>query len=143
MHDIRAIRENAAAFQKAWSRRSGGVDMHEGRPVTDVILEFDAEVRKAIQQKEEAEAARNALSKQIGQAKAKGDNVMFESLRGGVDSAKQVIEQAGASAERMTKLRDDLLARLPNLPLEDVPDGKDEHANKVMRTVGTVAGLAS
>ena len=137
MHDIRAIRENAAAFQKAWSRRSGGVDMHEGRPVTDVILEFDAEVRKAIQQKEEAEAARNALSKQIGQAKAKGDNVMFESLRGGVDAAKQVIEQAGASAERLTKLRDDLLARLPNLPLEDVPDGKDEHANKVMRTVGT------
>jgi len=136
MHDIRAIRENPAAFQKAWARRSGGVHLHEGRPVTEVILEFDAEVRKAIQQKEEAEAARNALSKQIGQAKAKGDNVMFESLRGGVDAAKQVIEQAGASAERMTKLRDDLLARLPNLPKDDVPDGADETANKEVRKKG-------
>lgn len=137
MHDIRAIRENPAAFQKAWSRRSGGVDMLDGKPVTDVILALDAEVRKAIQAKEAGEQARNAKSKEIGKAKASKDEALAAKLMAEVAEAKVAIETAGkAEAEAIAK-RDDLLARLPNLPLEDVPDGKDEHANKVMRTVGT------
>jgi seryl-tRNA synthetase len=136
MHDIRAIRENPERFQKAWSRRSGGVDMLDGRPVTEVILAIDADVRAAIQEKEAAEAARNAKSKQIGKAKAAKDEALAASLMADVAKAKETIEEAGKREAEAIGKRDDLLARLPNLPLDDVPDGADEHANKEVRKVG-------
>ncbi len=136
MHDIRAIRENPDAFQKAWARRSGGVHLLDGKEVTKVILDLDAEVRKAIQAKEAGEQARNAKSKEIGKAKAAKDETLAAKLMAEVAEAKTAIETAGkAEADAIAK-RDDLLARLPNLPLDDVPDGKDEHANKEVRRKG-------
>src|SRR6185503_15110716 len=117
MHDIRAIRENPQHFQKAWSRRSGGVHLVEGEPVTDVILALDAEVRKAIQSKEAAEQARNAKSKEIGKAKAAKDETLAAKLMAEVAEAKATIEAAGKSEAEAVAKRDDLLARLPNLPM--------------------------
>ncbi|MDP3736111.1 MAG: serine--tRNA ligase [Hyphomonadaceae bacterium] len=133
MHDIRAIRENPAAYEKAWGRRSG----IDAKSVVAEILSLDTEVRKAIQSKEAGEQARNAKSKEIGKAKASKDETLAAKLMAEVAEAKATIDEAGkAEAEAIAK-RDYLLASLPNLPMDDVPDGKDEHANKVMRTVGT------
>jgi seryl-tRNA synthetase len=137
MHDIRAIRENPDRFQRAWSRRSGDVHVFEGRPVTEVILELDAAVRAAILEKETAEATRNAKSKEIGKAKAAKDEALAASLMADVAAAKQTIEDAGKREAEAISKRDDLLARLPNLPMDDVPDGADEHSNKEVRKHGT------
>ena len=76
MFDIRAIRENPEAFRAAWNRRKPGL----GDAVDD-ILAHDGALRKAVTDKQEAESARNANSKLIGQAKAKGDEAEFERLR--------------------------------------------------------------
>jgi seryl-tRNA synthetase len=136
MHDIRAIRENPQTFQKAWSRRSGGVHLVDGKEVTKVILDLDAEVRKAIQSKETAEQARNAKSKEIGKAKAAKDEALAARLMADVAEAKATIEAAGKTEAEAIAKRDDLLARLPNLPMDDVPDGADETANKEVRRKG-------
>ena len=133
MHDIRAIRENPDAYAAALSRRP----TVDGKSVVAEILSLDAEVRKALLAKEQAEAARNAKSKEIGKAKASKDEALAAKLMEEVAQAKVTIEEAGkAEAEAITK-RDDVLARLPNVPFEDVPEGEDEHGNKVVRAVGT------
>ncbi len=132
MHDIRAIRETPETYAKAWSRRPS-VD---GAATVKEILALDAEVRKQILAKEQAEAARNAKSKEIGKAKASKDEALAAQLMADVAQAKTTIEEAGRLEGEAIARRDDLLARLPNLPLDDVPDGADEHGNKVMRTVG-------
>ena len=136
MHDIRAIRETPQTFQKAWSRRSGGVHLVDGKPVTEVILALDAEVRKAIQSKETAEQARNAKSKEIGKAKAAKDEALAAKLMAEVAEAKATIEAAGKSEAEAIAKRDDLLARLPNLPMNDVPDGADEKSNREIKHWG-------
>jgi seryl-tRNA synthetase len=133
MHDIRAIRDTPDAYATAWSRRPS-VD---GPAVVAEILALDREARKAVTEKEAAEAARNAKSKEIGKAKASKDEALAATLMEEVAQAKAAIEACGLrEAEFITK-RDGLLATLPNLPLADVPEGADEHGNVVVRQVGT------
>ena len=86
---------------------------------------------------EQAEAARNAKSKEIGKAKASKDEALAARLMEEVGQAKVTIEEAGRLEAEAVAKRDDLLARLPNVPFADVPLGEDEHGNKVVRTVGT------
>ena len=129
MHDIRAIRDNPAAYAAKLSRRPA-VD---GEAEIGKILALDAEVRKAITEKEQAEAARNARSKEIGKAKASKDEALAASLMAEVAAAKATIEEAGKREAKAIADRDDLLARLPNLPMDDVPDGADETANKEIK----------
>jgi seryl-tRNA synthetase len=126
MHDIKAIRDNAAAFDAAWGRKGLSAQTPE-------ILRLDASVRAAIAKKQEAETARNAASKQIGQAKAQKDEAKASSLMADVAALKETIEEAGAEEAKVLKERDDLLASLPNLPFPDVPDGEDEHGNVEVR----------
>ncbi len=133
MHDIRAIRETPERFERAWSRRPG----LDGKAIVAEILAVDADVRAAIQKKEAAEQARNAKSKEIGKAKAAKDEALAAKLMAEVAEAKSAIESAGKSESEATAKRDDMLARLPNLPMDDVPDGKDEHDNREVRKWGT------
>ena len=132
MHDIRAIRENPQAYAAALSRRP----TVDGASEIAAIMALDEKVRAAILRKQEAEQARNAKSKEIGKAKASKDEALAQTLMADVAAAKQTIEDAGKQEADATRDRDDLLARLPNVPLEDVPQGADEHANVVQRTVG-------
>lgn len=133
MHDIRAIRENREAYAAALSRRPA-VD---GASEVAKIMALDEKVRAAILRKQEAEQARNAKSKEIGKAKAAKDEALAATLMADVAAAKATIEKAGADEAAATTERDDLLARLPNLPFEDVPQGADEHANVEVRKHGT------
>lgn len=132
MHDIRAIRENPTAYAAALSRRP----TVDGVSEIAAIMALDEKVRAAILRKQEAEQARNAKSKEIGKAKASKDEALAQSLMADVSAAKQTIEDAGKEEADATRERDDLLARLPNVPLEDVPQGADEHGNVEVRRHG-------
>jgi seryl-tRNA synthetase len=124
MFDLRAIRENPEAFRKAWNRRKPGL----GDKVDD-IHRHDAALRTALTDKQEAEKLRNETSKLIGKAKASGDEAEFERLRKVVADAKETIEACAEQEEAARAELNDLLYGLPNLPLDDVPEGQDEEGN--------------
>lgn len=132
MHDIRAIRENPTAYAATLSRRP----TVDGASEVAKVMAADEKVRAAILRKQEAEQARNARSKEIGKAKASKDEALAASLMADVAAAKETIEKAGADEAAATSERDDLLARLPNVPFEDVPQGADEHGNVEVRRHG-------
>lgn len=122
MHDIRAIRENPAAFDAALSRRglSG---------LSSEILALDEARRAKILAAETATAEQNRASKEVGAAKARGDNAEFERLRGLVAEKKAEIQRlTEEAAAEDTRLRD-MLMGIPNLPLDEVPEGRDEADN--------------
>ena len=122
MFDLKAIRENPAAFDAAWARR--GLD-----PQTPTILEKDILIRKVKTMVQEAEAARNKASKQIGAAMGRGDKEEAEKLKAEVAGAKNVIAALGAQLEGEEAELQALLAGLPNTPADEVPDGEDEDDN--------------
>lgn len=129
MHDIRFIRDNPEAFD-------AGLKARFLAPQSADILALDARRREAITRQQEAEQGRNALSKQIGQAKAKGDEAEFERLRAEVDRLKTVLEEAGEEAAKYDEALNQHLAGIPNLPEEGVPVGEDEEANEEVRGWG-------
>lgn len=130
MHDIRTIRENPAAFDAALARRGAA-------PMSAEVLRIDETRRANILAAETAQAAQNAASKEVGAAKARGDDAEFERLRGLVAEKKaEVARLTEAAAAEDARLRD-LLMTLPNTPLDDVPDGPDESANVELRQWGS------
>jgi seryl-tRNA synthetase len=130
MHDIRAIRENPAAFDAALSRR--------GLPgVSSEILALDADRRAKIAAAETAAADQNKASKEVGAAKARGDDAEFERLRALVAEKKAEIANLTTEAEAEDARLRDMLMRIPNLPHADVPTGKDEDENVEIRAWGT------
>ncbi|MCB2121398.1 MAG: serine--tRNA ligase [Rhodobacteraceae bacterium] len=134
MHDIRAIRENPAAFDAALARRglSG---------MSSEILAIDEGRRARILAAETAQAAQNAASKEVGAAKARGDEAEFERLRALVAEKKAEIAKLNAEAgEEDARLRD-ILMGIPNLPHDDVPEGADENDNVEIRRWGSPRGF--
>ncbi len=129
MHDIRAIRKHPQRYDAGWAKR--GLE-----PQTSVILEKDKLVRQAQTVLQEAEAARNRASKQIGAAMAKGDKAEAEHLKTEVAGAKNVITTMQAQIEAERAVLDGLLASLPNLPADDVPEGADEEENVEIKKWG-------
>ncbi|WP_323005646.1 serine--tRNA ligase [Pseudorhodobacter sp.] len=134
MHDIKAIRENPEAFDAALARR--GLP-----PLSPEILDIDAARRSKILAAETATAAQNAASKQVGAAKAAGNEAEFEQLRALVAEKKAEIatlnEEAAAEDARLR----DLLVSIPNLPLAQAPEGRDEADNVEIRRWGTPRAL--
>ena len=122
MFDIKAIRENPEEFDRLWAKR--GLD-----PQSKKILDQDKLIRKAMQVVQEAEAARNKASKQIGAAMGKGDKEEAERLKTEVAGAKNVISAMGAQVDSEKAMLNDLLSSLPNLPFHEVPDGESEDEN--------------
>jgi seryl-tRNA synthetase len=129
MHDIKAIRDDPAAFDAGLAAR--GLP-----PQADALVKLDEELRKAITAKQEAETRRNAASKEIGQAKAKGDNTTFEALRAEVAQLKETMEALGPEEDRLRKALTDALAVVPNLPAADVPKGESADANVETKSWG-------
>jgi seryl-tRNA synthetase len=129
MHDIRAIRENPESFDAAMARR--GLE-----PVSSAILAIDEARRLAIHAAEKMQAEMNAAAKQVGQAKASGNEELFDALRDGLTKKKEEISANEAQAkEEDARLRDILMA-LPNTVYSDVPDGADEKDNKEIHRWG-------
>ena len=128
MFDIRWIRENPEAFDDGLKRR--GIAPRAGE-----LLALDAERRAALTAAQEFQTRRNALSKEIGALKAKGEDAS-EAIAG-VAKDKNAQAEAEAAAERLEAALDEVLAAIPNLPAEDVPEGADESANVEVRKHGT------
>jgi seryl-tRNA synthetase len=122
MHDIRTIRDDPAAFDAALARRGLA-------PMSSDLLALDGERRTRILAAETAQQERNAASKEVGRAKASGDEAEFERLRALVADKKAEIARLEEEArEKDAALRAALL-EIPNLPDADVPDGTDEGDN--------------
>jgi seryl-tRNA synthetase len=130
MHDIRAIRDNPAAFDAALARRRLPAMSAE-------ILAIDEGRRARIQAAEAAQAAQNAASKEAGAAKGRGDDAAFEALRATVGEKKAEIARLTAEAEAEDARLRKLLLTIPNLPLPEVPEGPDETGNVEIRRWGT------
>ena len=129
MHDIRQIRAEPQAFDAALARR--GVE-----PVSSRILEIDERRRALISAAEAALAERNAASKDVGKAKAQGDEAEFERLRALVAEKKDEIARLEAEAKEWDEKLANELMGVPNLPHDDVPDGTDENDNVEIRRWG-------
>jgi len=133
MHDIRAIRDNPAAFVSGWSSR--GVE--NAQALVDEILTLDTALRAAQTAGQTALAKRNESSKLIGAAMGKKDLVEAERLKGEVESLKGEIAAAEAEEARAGNALRDILAAQKNLAADDVPDGDDEHGNVEVSRWGT------
>ncbi len=122
MHDIRAIRDNPEAFDAALARRGLA-------PEAKRLIALDEQRRTKILALETAQARRNAASKDIGEAKKNKDEAKAKSLLDEVAALKDKMPALEAEEKEASAALDKALSEIPNLPLADVPDGKDEKDN--------------
>jgi seryl-tRNA synthetase len=135
MHDIKSIRDNPTAFDAGLKRR--GLD-----PQAGVLTTLDERRRKAIVAIESAQMRRNVASKEIGEAKKANDEERARRLMTEVTDLKThlpKLEQETTAIERELHAR---LSSIPNLPLDEVPDGFDEHSNIARHHFGAVRNFA-
>ncbi|BBD38193.1 seryl-tRNA synthetase [Aminobacter sp. Y103A] len=136
MLDIKWIRENPEALIEALMKRSQSADAAKST-VEDLIAKDEAR-RAHVSKLQEAQERRNAASKEIGNAMRNGDSALAEKLKAEVAEIKGFIQDGEGRERELDKALDAALAVIPNVPLEDVPVGKDETGNVVLRTVGKV-----
>ncbi len=122
MHDIKWIRDNPDAFDTALARRGLA-------PESKRVLARDERRRAIIGKVEQAQARRNAASREIGEAKKKKDEAAAARLMTEVAELKGAIPAMEVDEKDATAELEKALAEIPNLPLAEVPDGKDEHGN--------------
>ena len=130
MHDIKLIRDNPQAFDAALARR--GVE-----PVSAAILALDTARRAVATKMQEAQNRRNEASKAIGAAMGRGDKDEAERLKAEVTELKTALPALEQEERELTAEQADALARYPNLPAADVPDGEDETQNVEVARWGT------
>jgi seryl-tRNA synthetase len=130
MHDIKWIRENPAAFDAGLKRR--GLE-----PQSASLLAIDELRRAAILKSEQAQARRNAASKEIGEAKKVKDDARAAALMGEVAELKTTMPQLELAAKTADDELATALAAIPNSPLDEVPDGLDEHGNVQRHVFGS------
>ncbi|MAZ82272.1 MAG: serine--tRNA ligase [Rhizobiales bacterium] len=133
MLDIKWIRENPEALDKALQSRGAGAQAAE-------LIAADEKRRSLVQSLQDMQSRRNAASKEIGQALGKGDKDRAEALKAEVAELKSKMQEAEEGTRQADAALDDMLMRLPNLPLEGVPVGADENDNREERKVGQKPG---
>ena len=135
MHDIRSIRDDPAAFDAALARR-GVAGVAAG------LLALDEARRATIARSQAAQTERNALSKQVGAAKAARDEGRAAQLMAQVAALKEELPTLEAEEARIDTELTTALSALPNLPASDVPDGADETGNALVHERGERADFA-
>jgi seryl-tRNA synthetase len=130
MHDIRLIRSDPEAFDAALARR--GVE-----PVAAGLVAIDEERRAVATRMQDLQSRRNDASKAIGKAMGQGDSAAAEALKAEVAEIKQSLPALEAQDRELAAQLEDELARLPNLPADDVPEGEDEDGNVEVARWGT------
>jgi seryl-tRNA synthetase len=135
MHDIKWIRENPDAFDAGLKRRGLA-------PMAASLLAIDEKRRAAILKSEQAQARRNAASKEIGEAKKAKDDARAGALMAEVADLKTTMPELEAAAKTADEELARELAAIPNLPLDEVPDGADEHGNVQHHVFGAVRNHA-
>jgi seryl-tRNA synthetase len=122
MHDIRLVRDDPAAFDAALARRGFAASSAE-------VLALDEQRRAAATEAQELLARRNEASKAIGATMGRGDKDAAEALKAEVGEIKTALPAVEKREQQAGAALTDLLARLPNLPADDVPEGEDEAGN--------------
>ncbi|MAU96790.1 MAG: serine--tRNA ligase [Fulvimarina sp.] len=129
MLDIKWIRDNPAKFDEALAKR--------GAPAAAMdIIKLDERRRDHLKILQDLQNRRNEASKEIGKAKGSGDNARAEALIEEVGTLKAEIQEGEETERRIDADLEDVLARIPNVPLDDVPVGEDEAGNVEIRRVG-------
>jgi len=127
MHDIKWIRENPEKFDH-------GLALRHLEPMSASLIELDARRRQAETAAQDIQTTRNSLSKQIGMAKSRGEDA--GQIIAEVSRSKQAQAEAEKSAQALQEELTNILSTIPNLPFDDVPEGKDESDNVEVRTWG-------
>jgi seryl-tRNA synthetase len=122
MHDIRWVREHRDAFDLGLARRGLA-------PLADALIGIDEQRRTAIVKLEEAQARRNAASKEIGEAKRSKNDARAATLMTEVAALKTTIPELEKAVRDAEAELNTALAEIPNLPLDEVPEGRDEFGN--------------
>ena len=120
MHNIKDIRNNLNEFKKLIQTRNTDIDI-------DQIKDLDEKNRKLIQEKENLEKQKKDISK-------KKDESLFKKSKE-ISARIDIINKDQSS---LKKKLEDMLSSLPNLPLKDIPTGKDENSNKEVKKVGNI-----
>jgi seryl-tRNA synthetase len=129
MLDIKWIRDNPEALDAALAKRGA-------EPLSASLIALDQKRRAVAQSMQDMQSRRNSASKEIGAAMASKDMELAEKLKAEVASLKDTLPAAEEEERQLTAELNDALSRIPNIPLDDVPVGKDEHDNVVARVVG-------
>ena len=130
MLDIKWIRENPETLDKALARRGA-------QSLSSELIALDEKRREHVGKVQAAQERRNAASKEIGKAMAAKDAETADKLKAEVAELKDFLAKAEDEERRLTRELNDMLSTIPNIPLEDVPLGKDESDNVEIRRVGT------
>ncbi|MGG7581445.1 serine--tRNA ligase [Rhizobium sp. Nf11,1] len=129
MLDIKWIRENPEALDAALAKRGA-------EPLAQTLVALDEKRRSAVQKAQDLLSRRNAASKEIGAAMAQKNTELAEKLKAEVAEIKVTLPAAEEEERLLSAELNDALSRIPNVPLDDVPVGKDEHDNAISRIVG-------
>ncbi len=122
MFDPKWIRENPELLDKALARRGAA-------PVSAGLLAIDAKRREVIAKLQALQEKRNAVSKEVGEAKKAKDEARASTLMAEVAALKNDVPALEEKQREFDKEFEDALAQIPNIPFDDVPDGKDEKDN--------------
>lgn len=133
MLDIKWIRDNAEALDAALAKRGA-------EPLAAGLIALDEKRRSVVQSLQDMQSRRNTASKEIGAAMGKKDMELAEKLKAEIAHLKDLMPAAEEEERQVSAELTDQLSRIPNIPLDDVPVGKDEHDNVVKRVVGEKPG---
>jgi len=122
MFDIKWIRENPDKFDEGIGRRGLA-------PMAQSIVELDDKRRSHVTELQEAQEKRNAASKEIGKAKSNGDEAAANAAIEEVAKLKSFLQSGEEESKRLADAVTNVLAGIPNLPHEGVPEGADESDN--------------
>ncbi len=129
MLDIKWIRENPEKLDEALKARGA-------LPLSEALIDLDNKRRTHLNILQEAQEKRNAASKEIGKAKARGDEEAAQKAIAEVAEIKSFIQSGEESEREFNQALNDILATVPNIPLDDVPVGLNEEDNKLLHTHG-------
>ncbi|MBO9712232.1 serine--tRNA ligase [Sphingomonas sp.] len=135
MHDIRTIRDHPEQFDRGLARR--GVE-----PAAADLIALDERRRAVVTELQAGQARRNEASKAIGAAKAQKDEALAASLMAEVSALKERLPALEGEERELTETLNARLASIPNIPLDDVPPGKDEDDNALVHVRGEQPAFA-
>ena len=133
MLDIKWIRDNPAALDAALAKRGA-------EALSASVIALDEKRRSLVQSVQDMQSRRNSASKEIGAAMAQKNTELAEKLKAEMATLKETLPGAEEEERKVSAELTDMLSRIPNIPLDDVPVGKDEHDNEVKRVVGVKPG---
>ncbi|MBP1856722.1 serine--tRNA ligase [Rhizobium herbae] len=133
MLDIKWIRDNAEALDAALAKRGA-------EPLSAALISLDEKRRSLVQALQDMQSRRNAASKEIGAAMAQKNSALADMLKAEVAELKTTMPALEEENRQTDAALADALSSIPNIPLDDVPVGSDEHGNVVKYSHGQKPG---